>query len=152
MGLPGMGCFEDEDPEWDVRVPEDDMEEDAVPGEPLLPTPADEWIRTCRCEPWETCGICMPEEEAEVASEFAPDEAAVFGHDDVDDGLERREGVEGLRLGHGSRQPIENKAVLAIILVYAIGNHTDENIIGNQIPGIHSYLGPLPDIGSCRDS
>ena len=72
-------AFPDGDPMWN---PDADFEDECCDPGFVLPAPAGQkWHTTCRCEPWETCGICLPmheDDELVVVEESDDDDDDVF--------------------------------------------------------------------------
>ena len=56
--------------------------------------------------------------------------------------------VERLRLGKGSRETVENKAGAAIRLADAVGDHANDDVVRNELPGIHDALDTQPEFAT----
>src|SRR5580693_2001618 len=56
--------------------------------------------------------------------------------------------IQGLGLRQRARKAVENKAVSAIRLADTIGDHVDDDSVGNQLTGIHDALDTEPELAT----
>ena len=78
------------------------------------------------------------------------------GHVQVDGGLEldaelRQQHLQGLGLGDGAREAVEQEAGLAVVLQEALAHDAHDQVVGDQIPGLHGGLGLLAKFGAFLD-
>ena len=59
--------------------------------------------------------------------------------------------VERLRLGQGARKSVENKAVRAVRLEDALGQHGDDDLVGDETALFHDLAGAKADFATRRD-
>jgi hypothetical protein len=61
-----------------------------------------------------------------------------------------QEVVEGLSLGNGTREPIQDEPVLGIWLQNALGNYLNDELVWNKLTTFHHRLGFSSNGSACR--